>query len=63
MNTVAMDRAKAESTGAGNHVDTASSQALRAAITTMRRTTSQVQRINDQLWEVWPDGRRKLLLR
>lgn len=63
MNTVAMDRAKAESSGAANLVDTASSQALRAAIGTMRRTTSQVQRINDQLWEVWPDGRRKLLLR
>ncbi|MDR6234195.1 hypothetical protein [Pseudomonas oryzihabitans] len=63
MNTVAMERAKAESSGAGNQVDTASSQALRAAISTMRRTTSQVQRINDQLWEVWPDGRRKLLLR
>ena len=63
MNTVAMERAKAESSCAGNQVDTASSQALRAAISTMRRTTSQVQRINDQLWEVWPDGRRKLLLR
>lgn len=63
MNTVAMDRAKAESSGAGNLVDTASGQALRASISAMRRTTSQVQRINDQLWEVWPDGRRKLLLR
>ncbi|MCI1008578.1 hypothetical protein ACN429_22910 [Pseudomonas oryzihabitans] len=63
MNTVAMDRATAESTGAGNLVDTASGQALRASIAAMRRTTSQVQRINDQLWEVWPDGRRKLLLR
>ena len=63
MNTVAMDRATAESTGAGNFVDTASGQALRASISAMRRTTSQVQRINDQLWEVWAVGRRKLLLR
>lgn len=63
MNTVAMDRATTESTGTGNLVDTASGQALRASISAMRRTTSQVQRINDQLWEVWPDGRRKLLLR
>jgi hypothetical protein len=40
------------------------SQSIQASIDTQRnRVTSQVQRINDQLWEVWPDGRRKLLNR
>lgn len=44
--------------------DRSVSQSIQASIDVQRnRVTSQVQRINDQLWEVWPDGRRKLLNR
>ncbi|TWI57352.1 hypothetical protein IQ22_00568 [Pseudomonas duriflava] len=44
--------------------DRSAGQAFRASVDEQRkRVTSQVQRINDQFWEVWPDGRRKLLNR